>query len=328
MDWKTQLLGGPIPAPGASVDRFDRTFSVGSDGVLRDLAVHDPAQEQTRDMFAFKWAQRVSYGSEANALAQRAWLLERYGDLGATLGDGSIVLDAGCGAGYAADLLFRDHLRSLRYVGADISTAVDIASETLAAKAGESLFLQGDLMALPFAPGSFDLVLSEGVMHHTPSTREALLALARLVKPGGRFAFYVYALKAPVREYTDDLIRSHIANMAPEAAWAAMRSLTALGQALGQLDAEIDIPDDVELLGIPKGKISVQRLFYYYVCKAYYRPDYSFEEMNHINFDWFTPKYCHRQTPGEVRDWCAEAGLAIESLKTELSGITVIARKT
>ena len=37
-----------------------------------------------------------------------------------------------------------------------------------------------------------------------------------------------------------------------------------------------------------------------------------FDEMNHINFDWFAPQNAFRQTLEEVRELCMEAGLEIE----------------
>ena len=46
---------------------------------------------------------------------------------------------------------------------------------------------------LPFRRGSFDLVFSIGVLHHTPSTEQAFRALVPLVKPGGEIAISVYA---------------------------------------------------------------------------------------------------------------------------------------
>ena len=57
----------------------------------------------------------------------------------------------------------------------------------------------------------------------------------------------------------------------------------------------------------------------------YYRPEDTLDEMNHVNFDWFTPAYAHRQTPAEVRHWCEEAGLAVASIKVEEAGITTFA---
>lgn len=115
--------------------------------------------------------------------------------------------------------------------------------------------------------------------------------------------------------------------MAPQQAWEAMEPLTRLGILLGDLNAEIDIPEPIELLDIPAGRISVQRLFYWHVAKMFYHPDMTFDEMNHINYDWYAPANAARQTPEEVRQWCAELGLEIEREVVEEAGITVIARK-
>jgi arsenite methyltransferase len=329
VSWKNGLLGGAAVSAEAFV-RNGRTYRM-SDGLLRDLAVADEGQAQTRSTFSFKWAKRDTYQSPAMRAAIGSWLAERYGDLLATLepgrGDPPIVLDAGCGAGNAASLLFASHWQDIRYVGVDISDAVDIARETIEPVAPESMFMQADLMALPFEDGAFDVVLSEGVLHHTPSTRHAIHATARLVKPGGLYAIYVYAKKSPAREFTDDHIRALVSGLTGQEAWDRLMPLTKLGQALGELNVEIDVPEHVDVLGIPRGKINIQRLFYWHVCKAFYRSDLTLDEMNHINFDWFTPRYSHRQTPDEVRAWCQEAGLTVDGLRTEEAGITVIARR-
>jgi arsenite methyltransferase len=122
----------------------------------------------------------------------------------------------------------------------------------------------------------------------------------------------------------DDFIRRNIAELPMSEAWDLLMPLTKLGKALGELNVEVDVPEHVAVLGIPKGRISLQRLIYWYMCKMFYRPDYSLDEMNHVNFDWFVPKYCHRHTPEEVKAWCEEAGLVIERLKVEEAGITAI----
>jgi len=96
-------------------------------------------------------------------------------------------------------------------------------------------------------------------------------------------------------------------------AWEVLKPLTKLGRALGELKVEVDIPESIPFLNIPAGKIDVQRLFYWHVCKAFYKHDWTLDELNHINFDWYRPKNCHRHTAEEVQTWCAEAGLIIES---------------
>jgi hypothetical protein len=139
--------------------------------------------------------------------------------------------------------------------------------------------------------------------------------------------FYVYRKKGPIREFTDDYIRAHLQPLSQAERWKALEPLTRLGIALGELDAYVDIDQPVDILGIPRGRISIQRLFYWHVAKAFYRPELNLDEMNHINFDWFSPINAHRQTPEEVRHWCTQAGLRIEREIVEPAGITVIARR-
>ncbi len=329
-EWFNDLLGAPCPSEGRTVDIWGRRLIM-QGNILRDLSITtDAHQRQTSNAFAFKWLREDSYNSPSFATLNRDRLIQRYGDLSEPgawrrFPGTPIVLDAGCGAGLSARLLFGDMLKKLRYVGIDISSAIDIAAATFSNEKVPGVFMQADLCHLPLRPGVFDFILSEGVLHHTPSTRTAFHALVRHLKPGGVFAFYVYAKKAPVREFTDDFIRAKLAHMTPQEAWQALMPLTKLGMVLGKANATIEVPEDIELLEIPKGKIDVQRLIYWYICKMYYRPEWSPEENNHVNFDWFSPAYSHRQTPEEVQGWCEEAGLKIEAMRVEEAGITTIA---
>jgi arsenite methyltransferase len=300
-------------------------------GIARVAALHSAAQAQTGETFSFKWAKRDTFESPKALARMREWLVHRYGDmreakwLDHSGGRRPVVLDAGCGAAMSALELFGPVWSRLRYLGSDISAAVDVARDRVAERGLSAMFLQADLSRLPLPPQSVDVIFSEGVLHHTDSTEGAFRALVPLLKPRGRFMFYVYRQKGPVREYTDDLIRARLRSMTPEEAWQAMLPLTNIGIALGALDAEIDIPEPIELLGIPAGRINVQRLFYWHVAKAFYRPDYTVEEMNHINFDWYAPTNAHRHTLEEVRAWVAAAGLEIERERSEEAGITIIA---
>jgi arsenite methyltransferase len=171
------------------------------------------------------------------------------------------------------------------------------------------------------------VIFSEGVLHHTDSTERALRALVTLLRPAGRFLFYVYRRKGPIREFTDDYVRERLQAMDPADAWEAMIPLTKLGRALGDLGLEVEVAEDVPLLGIPAGRIDIQRLFYWHVFKAAYDPELTLEELNHINYDWYAPRNAHRQTPEEVRRWCDQAGLEIEQENIQEAGITIVAVK-
>jgi SAM-dependent methyltransferase len=103
---------------------------------------------------------------------------------------GKKVLDVGCGNGYVLSRYARE--------GADVS-GVDITPTgvELTRKRFELMGLEGDFWVasaedLPFADASFDCVSSTGVIHHTPSTENAIEEIYRVLKPGGRLILMVY----------------------------------------------------------------------------------------------------------------------------------------
>ncbi|MFL5482619.1 MAG: class I SAM-dependent methyltransferase [Gemmatimonadaceae bacterium] len=292
-----------------------------------------PAQRQTESTFGYKWARRETYESEAMQAAARAWLFERYcgGDEHVLdnwlAGDPKTILDAGCGAGFSAMLFFGERLKAHNYIGVDISDAVDVAASRFEEAGYPATFMKRDLLDIPVEDGIVDIIFSEGVLHHTDSTEGALKALSSKLRKGGLFLFYVYAKKAVIREFTDDVVREALHPLSDEEAWEALMPLTKLGVELGKLDVELDVPEDIPFLGIKAGRQNLQRFFYWNICKMYYRSEFSLDEMNHINFDWFRPLNCHRQTPADVRRWCEEAGLDIVRMDVQDAGITVVAEQ-
>ena len=165
------------------------------------------------------------------------------------------------------------------------------------------------------------------MLHHTPSTDRAFKSLIPLLERGGEILFYVYRKKAPVREFTDDYIRSIVSQLEPEEAWAQLRPLTKLAQSLAELHAQVEIAEDVPLLGIKAGRYDIQRLIYWHFAKLFWNEAWADEENNHVNYDWYHPRYAHRQTEEEVRRWCAEGNVSISRFAVEESGFTVRAIK-
>lgn len=320
------------PCDGAAVTATQGERLIVEGGVLRADGTVSDRQAQTRDSFAHVWSDADRFASPKARRLLDDWYQSHYGPAAdapwwAEYGESPLLLEAGCGVGHSAIGLFGDRLRQLRYLGVDISPAIDVAARRLTAMGVDAGFIRADLNALPLPDACADVIYSQGVLHHTDDTEAAFHALARLLKPGGRFLFYVYRRKGPIREFTDDLIRDRLAEMTQEEGWRALTPLTRLGEALGRLNLVVDVPEAVTLLDIPKGPIDIQRLFYWHVFKAFYHPDLTLDEMNHINFDWYAPRNAHRHTPEEVAGWCAAAGLDIERLHLQEAGITVIARK-
>jgi ubiquinone/menaquinone biosynthesis C-methylase UbiE len=302
-------------------------------GVLQPARiVTSSAQKQTQKTFGFKWKKEDTFNSEASLNRMKSWLLERYQEpqnwLDQLEVENPTVLDAGCGAGMSGFEYWGGVADKIQYMGIDISEAVHVAHKRASEKGfRNSLFMQQSIDQLPFQEPLFDIIFSEGVLHHTDNTHKTFSHLSKLLKSGGFFMFYVYRKKGPIREFTDDYIRDKLQSLSPEEGWDELKSLTQLGIELGKLDLEINVPEDVKVLGIPSGKINLQRLFYWNIFKAFYDPNLSFDEMHHINFDWYAPKNAHRHTVVEVQSWCDQNNLTIEHLKEEDAGITCVARK-
>jgi len=324
------LLGVPSVAEGAQVTIADIHLQM-REGILRAVDQLSQSQQQTSDVFGYKWARRDTYDSPQTTAATKAWLVERYGNAEefGWLFDapGSVLLDAGCGSGVTALALFGERLNRIRYLGADVSASIDVAAARFRERGVSGAFLQCDLMRLPLPNESVHAILSEGVIHHTDSAERAFHQLARLLKLGGRFMFYVYRKKGPIREFVDDHLRDALHAVPPQEAWDALMPLSKLGKHLGELGVTVNVPESIDLLEIPAGPIDLQRLFYWHIFKAYYRPELTLDEMNHINFDWYAPRNASRHTIEQVRAWCSQAGLSIERERVEEAGITIIARK-
>lgn len=309
-------------------------FFIDGKGILRERAVYSDSQEQTKDTFSFKWKQKGSYCGERMNAKYREWLREKYfandmDMLEKIFHNGSVALDAGCGAGMSAIGLLGEKLKDIYYIGVDISSAIEEAQENMEAMGcgQNSEFVQCDLNHIPLTE-KVDIILAEGVLHHTDSTKKAIVNLSKRLKSGGGyFLFYVYAKKAPIREFTDDYIRGYFMDKSNEETWEELKGLTRLGKMLGDLGVTLNMEEGIPFLGIKPGETDLQRFFYWNLFKCFYDPEYSLEEMNHINFDWYRPLNCHRQTPEEVAQWCKEAGLKIERMNVEEAGITVVALK-
>ena len=78
-----------------------------------------------------------------------------------------------------------------KVVALDYSSAVDACLANL--KHHPNLHVvQGDIYALPFAPGRFRFVYSLGVLQHTPNVGKAFAALPPMVEEGGRLCVDIY----------------------------------------------------------------------------------------------------------------------------------------
>src|SRR6266508_545065 len=104
---------------------------------------------------------------------------------------GEDVLEIGGGLGI--DLAqFAEH--GARVTDVDLSAGhLALAEEHFQLRGLAGRFVHHDGEELPFADGSFDLVYSNGVIHHTPNTVKVVAEMYRVLRPGGRVIAMVYA---------------------------------------------------------------------------------------------------------------------------------------
>ncbi len=104
----------------------------------------------------------------------------------------SNVLEIGCGTGQMSNYLAATTLS--RVYATDMTLASLRLGRDFAMRNGIGgvRFIQMNLFVPAIRPGSMDVVISNGVLHHTYDTRKAFASIGRLVKPGGYVVLGLY----------------------------------------------------------------------------------------------------------------------------------------
>lgn len=227
---------------------------------------------------------------------------------------GDLVLEAGSGSGRFTQVLLD---AGARVVSFDYSAAV----QANAANNGDDprlLLFRGDIMKLPFEPGSFDRVVCIGVLQHTPDPKRSFFSLVDMVRPGGWLAVDIYRL-APVavlhHKYWVRPIR-HVVSSDHLMDWvkrvvplllpikAAVRKLPLVGVPLAHVF--VPVPDYRGRLPLTDEQARI------------------WAELD--LFDMISPAHDHPITTGTMKRWMQEAGLTDVSVEVVSKGGQIAAR--
>lgn len=300
-----------------------------SDGIPNFVyTVNDQTQKQVQESFGEKWTQS-DFGQDDIEFEKKIKpiYLEMMGLEESTLDifNNKTILEVGIGSGSSSRLWGP---QAKEFHGVDISKAVYRVPSNLKNVLMNPILSQADINKLPYLDESFDVIVSNGVFHHTPDTKLALKNSLKKLKIGGFCIFYIYKKKSPIREFSDDYIRSKISDLPYDNAWEKIKPLTDFGKLLHEKNTQITIPFDIELLGIKKGTYDLQRFFYDYFFKCFWKDSWGYDYSNLVNVDWYHPKYCWRHSEEEIRSWCTEFNLDIKYIKELESGYACHVIKT
>jgi SAM-dependent methyltransferase len=212
------------------------------------------------------------------------------------LPDGAVGFDAGCGSGRWAAVV-ASRVGKLHCVDAS-EDALAVARRNLAGASNVELH-HASIEEMPIPDGSMDFGYSLGVLHHMPSTADAIRACVKKLKPGAPLLLYLYyAFDNRPRWFravwkASDLGRQVVSRMPHRLRYATSQVLAAgvywplarSARALERLGVRVD-----------------------HMPLAAYR-DRSFYVMRTDALDRFGTRLEHRFTKDEIRRMMADAGL-------------------
>jgi len=218
---------------------------------------------------------------------------------------GKLVLDVGCGMGRFADVATR---WGARVVGVDLSAAAEVAAKNLADR--DFVAFQADVFALPFAPESFDVIYSIGVLHHTPDCEAAVKALDKYLKPGGLLVVWLYSGYNKWYRFSD-FWRRYTHKMKPKTLHGILKVAVPFFYNLQQGLKR------VPLVGRPAAGLV------HHVFPVNRQKDPEARMLD--TFDWYSPKYQSKHTYEQVFKWYEAMGM--EDMRVGEISIAVRGRK-
>lgn len=210
------------------------------------------------------------------------------------------TLDMGCGAGRFAEVAASG---GSRFVGLDISSAVEATRDTLRERFPRAEVVQGDILNPPFRNGGFDYVYCLGVLQHTPDNAGGVRSVVRMTKKGGSFAMTIYGRKPWTKLNTKYLIRPFTKRLPAQALLKGIEKIMPLAFPLTDKLFKVPVVGRVAQFTIP---------IYNYTSIDALNGDeklrYDFAVLD--TFDGLAPAHDHPMTPGEVEQAIRDVGAA------------------
>ena len=210
------------------------------------------------------------------------------------------VLNVGCGVGMET-IVLQKITGAEKVFGIDLNLALLSRRPEFRRQPGIN-FIIASLFDLPFAHDSFDLVFSQGVLHHTHSTVDAFKTISTRVRGGGFMFVWVYGLE------------DHLTP--PPGGWWGTRHpfaerisrpwISRTPQPIRNLIFKV-LTLVAHLLPIGR-KASFGR--------AQHGDKWTRANTEHVLRDWLSPRYAWRHGFNEVTEWFEDEGYRIVDVQS------------
>lgn len=105
---------------------------------------------------------------------------------------GKNILEIGSGGGSHSSL-FKRYGANMTSVDITLERVLSTANKLALVEEGSAIVVQADAEHLPFEDDSFDIVYSNGVLHHSEDTNKCIDEVYRVLKPEGRAVLMLYS---------------------------------------------------------------------------------------------------------------------------------------
>jgi ubiquinone/menaquinone biosynthesis C-methylase UbiE/uncharacterized protein YbaR (Trm112 family) len=205
------------------------------------------------------------------------------------------ILDVGCGIGQES-ISLQEVSGNAEVYAIDLNFALLKSGEFFKSKQNIHLIISS-LFHIPLKTSSFDLVYSQGVIHHTFSTVEAFKSIASYVRDGGYLTVWIYGVGDHLARVEDLGILVRVIYVAECVLRPLIsRSPRILRNALFRILAIICHP-------IIK-------------MKVHHKDKWQLENTRHSMRDWLSHKYVHRHSYNEVFEWFENLGFRIVDVQS------------
>lgn len=194
--WACPACGGALARDGATAacKACSKRFVL-EEGIWRFFHPHEPMQgDVTEAVKAFYEKQPFPHYDEHESV--QTLLAKSRRGIYARLLDEQIphdatVLEVGCGTGQLSNFL---GIGARRVTGADLClNSLRLAEGFRSSQGLDNVrFVQMNLFKPAFAAASFDVVMCNGVLHHTADPYGGFVGISKLVKPGGHIVIGLY----------------------------------------------------------------------------------------------------------------------------------------